>query len=145
MKKNCDLGINPPRWLKKFLLVMRITGILCLVCVMHLSAAVYSQTARINLKMRDATIEQVLNKIAESTKMDFFYSNSKIDVAKRVNVNFFDATLEEALRTIFKGSDVKFEISDNFVVIHYVRALVATDTLKKITVTGTVKDSDGMT
>ena len=145
MKKNCDLGINPPRWLKKFLLVMRITGILCLVCVMHLSAAVYSQTARINLKMRDATIEQVLNKIAESTKMDFFYSNSKIDVAKRVNVNFFDATLEEALRTIFKGSDVKFEISDNFVVIHYVRALVATDTLKKITVTGTVKDSDRMT
>ena len=145
MKNNCDLGINPPRWLKKFLLVMRITGILCLVCVMHLSAAVYSQTARINLKMRDATIEQVLNKIAESTKMDFFYSNSKIDVAKRVNVNFFDATLEEALRTIFKGSDVKFEISDNFVVIHYVRALVATDTLKKITVTGTVKDSDGMT
>ena len=62
MKKNCDLGLYPPRWLKNFLKVMRITGILCLVCVMHLSAAVHSQTARINLKMKDATIEQVLNK-----------------------------------------------------------------------------------
>lgn len=143
MKKNCDLGLYLPRWLKKILLVMRITGILCLVCVMHLSAAVYSQTARINLKMKDATIEQVLNRIAESTKMDFFYSNSKIDVSKKVNVDFFDATLEEALRTIFKGSDVKFEIADNFVVIHYVRALVAADTLKKISVAGTVKDSKG--
>ncbi|MCB6973894.1 MULTISPECIES: SusC/RagA family TonB-linked outer membrane protein [Butyricimonas] len=145
MEKKCDLGLNPPRWLKKFLLVMRITGILCLVCVMHLSAAVYSQTARINLKMKDATIEQVLNRISESTKMDFFYSNSKIDVAKKVNVDFFDATLEEALRALFKGCDVKFEINDNFVVIHYVRALVAADTLKKITVMGTVKDVDGMT
>ena len=75
---------------------MRMTGVLCLVCVMHLSAAVYSQTARINLKMKDATIEQVLNKISESTQLDFFYSNSKIDVSKRVNVNFLDATIEQA-------------------------------------------------
>ncbi len=145
MKKNRDLGLYPPRWLKKFLLTMRITGILCLVCVMHVSAAVYSQTAHINLKMKDATIEQVLNKISESTKMDFFYSNSKIDVSKRVNVNFADVSLEDALRMIFKGYDVKFEINDNFVVIHYVRPLAVADTLKKITVTGTVKDVDGMT
>lgn len=145
MKKNRDLGLYPPRWLKKFLLTMRITGILCLVCMMHVSAAVYSQTAHINLKMKDATIEQVLNKISESTKMDFFYSNSKIDVSKRVNVNFADVSLEDALRMIFKGYDVKFEINDNFVVIHYVRPLAVADTLKKITVTGTVKDVDGMT
>lgn len=124
---------------------MRITGILCLVCVMHLSAAVHSQTARINLKMKDATIEQVLNKISESTQLDFFYSNSKIDVSKRVNVDFLDATIEQALQLIFKGYDVKFEINDNFVVIHYVRALAVTDSLKKITVRGTVKDVDGMT
>ena len=138
MEKKCDLGINPPRWLKKFLLVMRITGILCLVCVMHLSAAVYSQTARINLKMKDATIEQVLNRISESTKMDFFYSNSKIDVAKKVSVDFFDATLEEALRAIFKGCDVKFEIADDFVIIHDVRAkvAVAVDTLKNTICSG---------
>lgn len=145
MKKNRDLGLYPPRWLKKILLIMRITGILCLVCVMHVSAAVHSQTASINLRMKDATIEQVLNRISESTKMDFFYSNSKIDVSKRVNVNFSDVSLEEALKTIFMGYDVKFEINDNFVVIHYVRALAVADTLKKITVTGTVKDVDGMT
>ncbi|WP_099291750.1 MULTISPECIES: SusC/RagA family TonB-linked outer membrane protein [unclassified Butyricimonas] len=144
MEKKCDLGINPPRWLKKFLLVMRITGILCLVCVMHLSAAVYSQTARINLKMKDATIEQVLNRISESTKMDFFYSNSKIDVAKKVNVDFFDATLEEALRAIFKGCDVKFEIADDFVIIHDVRAkvAVAVDTLKNTICSGKVTDKE---
>ena len=145
MKKKCDLGLYPPRWLKKNLLIMRITGILCLVCVMHLSAAVHSQTASINLKMKDATIEQVLNRISESTKMDFFYSNSEIDVSKRVNVNFADVSLEDALRMIFKGYDVKFEINDNFVVIHYVRPLAVGDTLKKIKVAGTVKDKDGVT
>ena len=145
MKKKCDLGLYPPRWLKNFLKVMRITGILCLMCVMHLSAAVHSQTARINLKMKDATIEQVLNKISESTQLDFFYSNSKIDVSKRVNVDFLDATIEQALQMIFKGYDVKFEVNDNFVVIHYVRAMAVADSLKKITVRGTVKDVDGMT
>ena len=92
MKKNCDLGLYPPRWLKNFLKVMRITGILCLVCVMHLSAAVHSQTARINLKMKDATIEQVLNKNSESTQLDFFYSNSKIDVSKRFNSGVSNST-----------------------------------------------------
>ena len=66
-------------------------------------------------------------------------------MSKRVNVDFLDATIEQALQLIFKGYDVKFEINDNFVVIHYVRALAVTDSLKKITVRGTVKDVDGMT
>ena len=51
---------------------MRLTVFFCLVCMCYLSAIVHAQNIRFDLKMENATIEQVLNRISESTKLDFF-------------------------------------------------------------------------
>ena len=68
---------------KKSLFIMRLTVFFCLVCMCNLSANVHAQNIRFDLKMENATIEQVLNRISESTKLDFFYNNSRIDVYKK--------------------------------------------------------------
>lgn len=117
-------------WLKKILLIMRITAFFCLVCALHLSAKVSSQNVRIDLKMENITIEEALNKISESTKLNFFYNNSKIDVYKKVNVNLSKADVSEALNEIFKGCTVKFDVNDNFVVIHSVNAQASQESIK---------------
>ena len=120
MKKNHDLGLFPRKWLKKILFIMRLTVFFCLVCMCNLSANVHAQNIRFDLKMENATIEQVLNRISESTKLDFFYNNSRIDVYKKINVDLNNVSVEEALRAIFKGREVKFDVTDKFVVIHRV-------------------------
>ena len=120
MKKNHDLGLFPRKGLKKILFIMRLTVFFCLVCMCNLSANVHAQNIRFDLKMENATIEQVLNRISESTKLDFFYNNSRIDVYKKINVDFNNVSVEEALRAIFKGREVKFDVTDKFVVIHRV-------------------------
>ena len=99
---------------------MRLTVFFCLVCMCNLSANVHAQNIRFDLKMENATIEQVLNRISESTKLDFFYNNSRIDVYKKINVDLNNVSVEEALRAIFKGREVKFDVTDKFVVIHRV-------------------------
>lgn len=120
MKKNHDLGLFSRKWLKKILFIMRLTVFFCLVCMCNLSANVHAQNIRFDLKMENATIEQVLNRISESTKLDFFYNNSRIDVYKKINVDLNNVSVEEALRAIFKGREVKFDVTDKFVVIHRV-------------------------
>lgn len=144
MKKNHDLGLFPRKWLKKILLIMRLTGFFCLICVLHVSASISAQNVRFDLKMENVTIEQVLNRISESTKLDFFYNNSRIDVYKKINVNLDNVNVEEALKVIFKGREVKFDVTDKFVVIHQVMESANHQAQQQSqTVRGTVKDSKG--
>lgn len=144
MEKIMTLGLFPREWLKKILFIMRLTGFFCLVCALHVSASVSSQNVRFDLKMENVTIEQVLNRISESTKLDFFYNNSRIDVYKKIDVNLNNVNVEEALRSIFKGREVKFDVTDKFVVIHQVSESGNTQAPQQTrTVRGTVKDAKG--
>ena len=123
---------------------MRLAGFFCLVCALHVSASVNSQNVRFDLKMENVTIEQVLNRISESTKLDFFYNNSRIDVYKKVNVNLSNVNVGEALKVIFKGHEVTFDVTDKFVVIHQVKKVADDRTPQSSwTVRGVVKDAKG--
>ena len=144
MKKNHDLGLFPRKWLKKILFIMRLTVFFCLVCVYNLSANVHAQNVRFDLKMENATIEQVLNRISESTKLDFFYNNSRIDVYKKIDVDLNNVSVEEALKAIFKGREVKFDVTDKFVVIHRVGEIGNRSIPQQARVVrGVVKDTKG--
>lgn len=146
MKKNDDLGLFPREWLKKIFFVMRLTGFFCLMCVLQVSAKVNAQNIRFDLRMENVTIEQVFHRITESTKLDFFYNNSRIDVYEKIDVNLSNVSIAEALKAIFKGKDVKFDVTDKFVVIHSVQdAVNMQNQVKPVTVQGVVKSSKGET
>ena len=78
MKKNHDLGLFPRKWLKKILFIMRLTVFFCLVCMCNLSANVHAQNIRFDLKMENATIEQVLNRISDCPASFFPTVSSRI-------------------------------------------------------------------
>ena len=63
MKKNWDLLLNFWQYRKsKFFLRMKISMILLLVGVMHLSANTFSQT-KVSLNMKDATVQEVFSNL----------------------------------------------------------------------------------
>lgn len=99
----------------KFLLVLKLTTILLLVGVLHLSAASYSQTVTISGKNR--SLESVFKDIKQQTGYLFFYSEKVTIKGKTVDANFHDAPLVDVLNACLKDFDLSFTIVSKTIVI----------------------------
>ncbi|MFS2187405.1 SusC/RagA family TonB-linked outer membrane protein [Mucilaginibacter sp. Mucisp84] len=99
----------------KFLLVLKLTTILLLVGVLHLSAASYSQTVTISGKNK--SLESVFKDIKQQTGYLFFYSEKVNIKGKTVDANFHDAPLVDVLNTCLKDFDLSFTIVSKTIVI----------------------------
>ena len=82
------------RELFNLLRVMKIVILFMLIGLTHLSAEVRSQNnASVSLKLKDATIEQVILEVEKQLKQDFFFSKKEVDVTRKISVNLNQATL----------------------------------------------------
>lgn len=117
MKKNHDAWPSYREWLKKTLFLMRLTWLFCLLCFVHVSAAVYSQAERVTLNMSGVTVKQSLRMLGKEFKKDFFYSNVQFDTERQVDLQLDRATIGEALKQVFPGKSVDYFIDGDFVVI----------------------------
>lgn len=120
---------------------MKLTTILLLVGVMHLSAATYSQNVTISRK--NASLESIFKDIKQQTGYVFFYSGKVNITGKTVNVKLNNVSLAEALNTCLSNYDLTYTIIDKTVVIrNKVPDTKLTDPVNaKIPVTGKVLDS----
>ena len=129
------------RELFNLLRVMKIVILFMLIGLTHLSAEVRSQNASVSLKLKDATIEQVILEVEKQLKQDFFFSKKEVDVTKKISVNLNQATLDELVRVIF-GESFGYRLVDNLIVITP-RAVVAKEEEKTILMKGQVVDKGG--
>lgn len=95
---------------------MKIVVLFMLIGLTHLSAEVRSQNALVNLKVKNATVEEVILEVEKQLKQDFFFSKKEVDVTKKISVNVNQATLDELVRIIF-GDHFGYRIMDNLIVI----------------------------
>jgi len=110
MKKNLDYyGLFKPNsnW-HKLLLTMKISAFLLFCCLVNIFAApTYSQSTKISLNLKDATIEEVLNKIEDVSEFYFLYNSKLIDVTRKVNIEVDKEPIKDILNDIF-NKDTKF-------------------------------------
>ena len=119
------------RELFNLLRVMKIVILFMLIGLTHLSAEVRSQNnASVSLKLKDATIEQVILEVEKQLKQDFFFSKKEVDVTRKISVNLNQATLDELVRVIF-GESFGYRLVDNLIVITP-KAVVAKEEEKTI-------------
>ncbi|MGV8090962.1 MAG: TonB-dependent receptor [Mangrovibacterium sp.] len=97
---------------------MKLTTFLLLISFVSVSAKVFSQTGKLNLKVPDITVKDVLREIEDQTDYFFMYNDRKIDVQRKVNMEFSDARIEDVLHSLFEGSNVKFMIKDRQIVLY---------------------------
>jgi len=145
MKKNC----SPDRFWKyqtiwqKLILRMKLAGIL--ICIIGLTgsyASVYSQQTKLNLKMQNTTVKDVLKQIEDMSEYSFMYNASKIDVSRKINLNVEEKSVEDILKEIFSGEDVNFRVIDRHVII-YSNSEQKEFAMQPQTVSGKVTDSSG--
>lgn len=103
---------------RKIFLIMRLMMFLIMATLGQLIASqTYSQTARLNFNLKNATVEDVLNRIEESTDFYFLYNKRIIDVERKVDINAENNAINEVLDLLFKGSKVTYTIVDRQIVL----------------------------
>ena len=85
--------------LKQALLVMKLTTLLLIIALVHVSASGFGQ--KINLKEKNTPIKEVIQTIEKQSRFTFFYDTKDLPDA-RVTVSLKDASIDEALKEIFK-------------------------------------------
>lgn len=105
-------------WKSKLLLTMKLTVIaLCLFAFQGFALITQGQSARVNIKMENVSIKQVLNSIEDQTNFFFMYNGKLVDVEKKINVNVENQSINNVLRDIFSGSNIKYEIDNRQILL----------------------------
>lgn len=139
MKKNQETVFFGRRKWEKILFVMKLKLVLILISSFQLSAAVYSQSNRLTLKMEEVSLEQVIWEIQKQTDFVFMYGTRDIAKVDKLTVDMTDKTVNEILDQCLRNTGLIYEISGNAVVIK--RA--DDDKKEMIVIKGTVKDTKG--
>lgn len=97
---------------------MRITLALLFVAVIQLKAGNgYAQKTKVPISMSRVSVEQVLNKIEETSDFVFLYNDKTIDKNRVVSVDNPQGNISQMLDEIFKGTPVVYTIVDNQIIL----------------------------
>ena len=118
MKKNLIKGYSPDMGkVRKIWMIMRLIVFLLFVSLMHVSASVYSQKTRLNIKVENATLQQVFKAIQEQSEFDFFYKNEQIPSDSKVTVDYKNEAIEVILNEILDKTGLTYHVLDKDIVI----------------------------
>jgi TonB-linked SusC/RagA family outer membrane protein len=137
------VGQNHSRLFNQTLRVMRLTAIILLVSVLHVSATGVSQT--VTLKARNVSLEKLFNDVTTQTGYYFFYRPGQLKGAKPVTITAEQVPLDAFLQQVFKEQPVTYLLQNQTIFI-----VVKTDTAHNnkpaappVTIQGEVRDSIG--
>jgi TonB-linked SusC/RagA family outer membrane protein len=130
---------------QKILLIMKITLVLLLAFMLNVNAKTFGQN--VNLKLNNASVQQVFEEISKQTGYSFLYSDSKLKNTHPVNVNVTNAAVTDVLNNVLADQHLSYTISLNTIVVK--QAKVTSVALKPSTqqlaviITGKVTDNKG--
>jgi len=103
--------------IKTYLLVMKLSFLLCFLGMLQVSASVYSQNGKISFSYKDKTVKQVLSDIENKTEYRFFYNEDFIDLDRKVNLEGSDMNVEDVLTSVLESSGANFKILENNLIV----------------------------
>jgi len=101
----------------KFILNMKVSFYFILISVMNVSATVYSQDTKINLKLDNTNLIGFFEQLQENTKYDVFYQNEQIPAAIHINADYKNKSITSILNEVLTKTDLDYKILDSYIVI----------------------------
>lgn len=83
----------------------------------HASFARGAQEYKVSISARSITIAGVFSEIRKQTGLHVFYNNELLNDKEKVSVQFAATQVEKVLNTVLQGKNLRFTITDNYVVI----------------------------
>ncbi len=126
--------------------LIKLGFIACLILVFGSSNAFASsrlKEQKLNLKLKDVTLQECLKAIEAQSDMVFVYNEEQVDVMQTVSVNAKNESVEYVLNEVLENAT--FKMYDNQVVILAEEVKTTASTQEdKVVITGTVLDQYGM-
>jgi len=101
----------------KILMIMKLTTFFLLISIISIAAEGYSQSARLNLSLHNASIQELFHEIENQSEFNFFYKDDQIDVNRTVNIEADNSLVGEVLNQVFADSDVSYTVVEKVIVI----------------------------
>ncbi len=109
---------NILRYFRQTMRIMRLSLFFMVVSTaIAWSATTYSQSTKLSVNLRDATVKEVIEAIEEQSEFLFLYQEGQVDLNRRVTIHAEEKQLQEILDEVFKGTDNIYIVSDRQVVI----------------------------
>ncbi|MEO8252840.1 MAG: TonB-dependent receptor [Flavobacterium sp.] len=116
MKKICN-GRWSSDYLPKISLKMKLTTLFLILSLVRIQANTYSQNTKLSLNVKDATVEQVFNKIESLSEYRFLFESNQIDLDRKVTLNVEKQKIADILGLLFKGTTVSYNINDRQILL----------------------------
>ncbi len=139
--------------IRQVFLVMKIVAFLLLIGAMSVSASSYSQATKIDLKMQNSNIQDILHSIENSSEFIFIYDFGYINSVTNKTISVKSKTINEILDLLFKETGVAYIIDDRQVILYNSKDISTLESAKAELMkaeqpqtkklTGTVFDDDG--
>ncbi|MGV8095067.1 MAG: SusC/RagA family TonB-linked outer membrane protein [Mangrovibacterium sp.] len=131
---------------------MRVISFLILVGTLTVSASSYSQQVKIDLRLKDSSIEDILLSIENNSRYIFIYDAAIIRSLGNKSIDVNSQSLETILDYLFDGSNVAYKIDDRQVFLFqkddkktldsFRSKLLNSQVLQEVR--GVVKDANGL-
>lgn len=104
--------------LRKIWMTMKLTTFLFLFAIAQMMASeTYSQSTKLTLQMKDATVKEVLNQIEEKSEYFFLYNSKLIDVNRSISIDVKEERISELLSQLFPKNEVAFFVVDRQIIL----------------------------
>lgn len=106
---------KPSGFLRKFVLVMKLTTVLLIAAILQVSAGTYAQ--KVTLQKNNASLQSIFSEIRNQTGYDFLGDANLIRQANPINIYVKDASLKEVLEQCFQNQDLTYTIEEKTVIV----------------------------
>ena len=134
-------GICLPRGkVRRLLLTVKVPFVLVFICL-QFQALAFSQNFRVNLKMKQANMVELLSELQKISKISFVYNPEDLSGIERMDVDFTDKSVADILDFCLKDKGLSYKMVNNHVIIKKIPTVP--DLQKTAIVSGKVVDAKG--
>jgi TonB-linked SusC/RagA family outer membrane protein len=102
----------------------------------------YSQSARVSLNLKNASVEDVLNEIEKKSEFFFLFNQKLVDVNRKVDLVADNKPIKEILASLFDKQDVDYVVLDRQIILSPKEDSKAIEDLQQtLKITGSVIDA----
>lgn len=113
---------------------------LTILCFNLFTVEVFAQSTKIDLKMTNSTVKEVLKSIESKSKYTFFYNDKAVDTNRIVSVNVTDKRVEDVLVVILPNCSYKID-NNKIIIVPRESPGVSSNQQKSKKLTGKVLDN----
>jgi len=119
--------------------IMKITTMLLILGIIHVSATTYAQEQRISVEVENGTFYDIVSQIEKQSEFMFFYKSDEIDNSQRITLKADDKLVSDILNEVVKNRDLNYKITGKHIIIAKSESI--TQSTKRIS--GVVNDENG--